>query len=289
MKLPDRLLLLLQRCIPARTLGNLFYVISRSRVVWFKNALTRGFVRLYSVNTEEAAAPVPDGYRSFNDFFTRDLKVDARPLCAAPGFACPADGRIAQMGYAAKGQLLQAKGMHFSAAALLGDTHLAARFDDAAFATIYLAPFNYHRVHMPLAGWLATSLFIPGKLYSVNARTAASLPQLYALNERLVCHFESDAGPFVVVLVGAMNVASISTAWDGEISASGHSGIERHRYSAEAAETPRLARGEYLGHFNMGSTVILLGPPGQLQWDTALQPGTPVQVGQSLGHCGPQS
>ncbi len=280
-KLTDRILLTLQNCLPARFMGACLYRLSRTEIDWLKNALIRSFSQLYAVNTAEAEFPVPDGYHSFNAFFSRSLRTNARPINTDPlQLIAPADGTVAQLGHASNGQLMQAKGINFSAADLLGDAKLAAELANCAYTTIYLAPYNYHRLHMPLDGRLEQTLFIPGLLYSVNARSTALVPGLYARNERLVCEFSSPTGRFAMVLVGAMNVASISTAWGGEIFPTADRRVQRHEYRNESG--PHLRRGEYMGHFNMGSTVVLLGPSSVLDWSTGLQVGSTVQVGQSM-------
>jgi phosphatidylserine decarboxylase len=280
--LTDRILVTLQRVLPARSIGRVIYHLTRSELRWLKNALITGFSWLYSVDTTEAEKPVPDGYRSFNEFFTRSLKTGARIMnTGASTFICPADGTIAQLGKATDGQLLQAKGIEFSASDLLADTSLASELADCHFATIYLAPYNYHRLHMPLDGVLEQTIFVPGLLYSVNARTAATVPNLYAVNERLVCQFNNQRGRFAMVLVGAMNVASISTAWSGEITPPANGEIQKQYFSG--TDTPTLSQGDYMGHFNMGSTIVLLGPSDMANWITELVPGTTVQVGQQLG------
>ncbi len=281
--LSNRLIVFLQRVVPARTIGRVIYKLSRNERRWFKDLFITCFCWLYCVNTSEAEKPIPSGYRHFNEFFTRKLKSAARPVdTQTNSCVSPADGTIAQLGYAQRNQLLQAKGMSFSMESLLGDTQMATEFIDCAYTTIYLAPYNYHRLHMPLTGILEKTLFIPGLLYSVNARTTASVPNLYAVNERLVCQFNSAYGRFAMVLVGAMNVASISTAWGGEIIPSGDDNIIRTDFT-DAATAPQLERGAYMGHFNMGSTIVLLAPPGKLDWDTSLQTGKLVQVGQCIG------
>jgi len=280
--LTDRILVILQRLIPARLIGRFIYHLTRSRIGWLKDALIRGFSWLYSVDTSEAEKSVPEGYQSFNEFFTRSLKPGSRNFhTGANDFICPADGTIAQLGKATAGRLLQAKGMEFAASDLLADEQLAAELADCHFATIYLAPYNYHRLHMPFDGTLEQTLFVPGLLYSVNARTTAAVPNLYAVNERLVCQFNSRRGRFAMVLVGAMNVASISTAWSGEISPAADGKVQRLPYSG--AEAPTLSQGAYMGHFNMGSTIVLLGPSGLDAWATGLDAGETVQVGQRLG------
>ena len=280
--LTDRILVTLQRALPARSIGRVIYHLTRSELRWVKNILITGFSWLYGVDTTEAEKPVPDGYRSFNEFFTRSLKTGARTMnIGADTFICPADGTMAQLGKATDGQLLQAKGIEFSAHDLLADADLAAELADCHFATIYLAPYNYHRLHMPLDGTLEQTIFVPGRLYSVNARTAATVPGLYAVNERLVCQFNSPRGRFAMVLVGAMNVASISTAWCGEITPPGNGEVQHQYFSG--TNIPKLSQGDYMGHFNMGSTVVLLGPHDMLSWGKEIVPGMTVQVGQKLG------
>jgi phosphatidylserine decarboxylase len=283
LSLTNRLLIQLQDRIPARRLGRLVYQLSRCEIRWIKNLLIRGFVWLYCVNKSEATERVPSGYKSFNAFFTRKLKGEVRSFDGRPGaIISPADGTVAQSGVARAGQLLQAKGMYFSGADLLGDTQLAEQLSDCAFSTIYLAPHNYHRLHMPIDGVLEQTFFIPGLLYSVNARTTASIANLYAVNERLVCHFRNEAGPFAMVLVGAMNVASITTAWGGEIMAGEDGGIIHTVYAGQA-DAPRYARGDYMGHFNLGSTVVFIAPTGDIDWLPVAAPGERIQVGQAIG------
>ena len=280
--LTDHLLVLLQRLLPARLIGRIIYHLTRSELGWLKNGLIWGFSRLYGVDTTEAEKPVPDGYSSFNDFFTRSLKDGARTMNAgANNLICPADGTIAQLGKATGGKLLQAKGMEFTASDLLADDILATELADCHFATIYLAPYNYHRLHMPLDGTLEKTAFVPGLLYSVNARTAATVPNLYAVNERLVCQFNGPHGRFAMVLVGAMNVASISTAWCGEIPPPADGKVQKQFFVG--VDPPHLCRGDYMGHFNMGSTIVLLGPRDLSSWAAELTLGKTVQVGQPLG------
>ncbi|MDJ0929137.1 MAG: archaetidylserine decarboxylase [Gammaproteobacteria bacterium] len=280
------LYILLQRLLPAFALGRFVHWLSRRRNPWLKNLLIRGFIRLYAVDTAEAERSVPDGYASFNDFFTRRLKTGARPVDPAPeALSCPADGRIHAAGQIRDGQLLQAKGMYFETAELCGDPSLAAAYSEGSFVTVYLAPYNYHRVHAPLSGTLRSMQYLPGARLAVNQTTAAAVPRLFSRNERLACHFDADWGPFTVVLVGALNVASISTAWAGEVLPL----APRHArsWSYPDASGPRLQRGDELGHFNLGSTVILLLPPDTIQLDAGLRDGETVRVGQRLGRLAP--
>ena len=276
------LYIFLQRLLPAFALGRFVHWLSRRRAPWLKNLLIRGFVRLYAVDTAEAELSVPDGYASFNDFFTRRLKPNARPIDPEPDvLSCPADGRVHAAGRMRDGQLLQAKGMYFDTAELCGDASLAAAFTDGSFVTVYLAPHNYHRVHAPLSGTLRAMQYLPGARLAVNQTTAAAVPRLFSRNERLVCHFDADWGPFAVVLVGALNVASISTSWAGELLPLAP---RRARlWSYPDASGPRLQRGDELGHFNLGSTVILLLPPAAIELDAELRAGQTVSVGERLG------
>ncbi|GIK33770.1 MAG: phosphatidylserine decarboxylase proenzyme [Gammaproteobacteria bacterium] len=279
----ESLFMALQYVLPARLLAWLVYRATRSQRPWFKDLLIRGFVRLYAVDSSEADAPVPSGYASFNAFFTRELRPGARPLDADPqAVLSPADGTIQQIGILRGDEILQVKGQYYSSTELLGgDAGRAGRYHDGCFVTIYLAPWNYHRVHMPLGGRVERMSHVPGELWSVNATTAARVPRLFARNERLVCHCSAPWGPFAVVLVGALNVGSISTAWAGEVLPRPGSG-SHWDYPPEVAAT-RLGRGATLGQFNMGSTVVLLLPPGVAQWRRGLAVGDCVRVGESLG------
>ena len=278
----NHIVAVLQRLIPARWLARAVYKLSRSQHPGIKNLLIRCFCRLYRVNTDEAAKAVPEEYRTFNEFFTRQLVPDARPVIDSPGMVCcPADGTIAQIGFAQDGVLIQAKGIDYRADNLLADAELATSLRNCAFVTIYLAPHNYHRVHMPIGGTLEQSTHIPGQLFSVNAATTATLNGLYVRNERLVCRFSRGLKNFAVVLVGAMNVGSFSTAWSGEITNTTGK-ISRHWYAADN-KPPQLSRGDYLGQFNLGSTVIFIAPPEHLRWADGLEAGALVRMGTALG------
>lgn len=283
-RISETLFMALQRALPARLLGRAVYAITRSRNRALKDLLIRGFTRLYDVNTAEAAQPVPGGYATFNDFFTRALVAGARPIDAEPGTVIsPADGRIQQIGPIRDELVLQVKGIEYRVADLLGDdTGAAAHYRDGTFVTIYLAPWNYHRVHVPVAGRITDMTHVPGELWSVNAITAARIPQLFARNERLVCHGEAGFGRFAVVLVGALNVGSISTAWAGEVLPRAERSMTRWRYDRSESATV-LRKGDVLGQFNMGSTVILLFPRGVVTWRTDLAAGDPVRVGAAIG------
>lgn len=271
----------LQYVLPHRLLSRLVYWATRSTWRPWKKWLISRVIRSYQVDMDQALDPDPDSYRSFNAFFTRELEPGARPMPAdARAVACPADGRISQIGAIADGRIFQAKGFDFSAAELLADDAAAEQYTSGHFVTVYLSPRDYHRVHMPLAGTLRQTAHIPGRLFSVAPFTVEAVPRLFARNERLVCHFDGDNGPFAVALVGAMLVSSIETVWSGLEVPPYASTVVRQSWRERAI---RLERGAELGRFNMGSTVILLLPPGRIVWDPGLGPAHPVLVGTRLG------
>ncbi len=277
----ERAFIGLQYLLPQHILSHLVGWIAESRIGFVRGVLIRAFLRHYPVDLAEAARPDADAYASFNDFFTRRLKPGARLPDPDPRAAlCPADGLLSQAGTIAGDTLLQAKDIDYSATALLGgDSPLAAEFAGGAFATIYLAPHNYHRVHMPLAGTLRTARFVPGDLFSVNAATAASVPGLFTRNERVVCLFDTAVGPMAVVLVGALFVGSMSLAWSDRV---GPQGGRRVRELPVHDPIIALDRGAELGWFNMGSTVIVLfGPKGPALVEH-LVPGRALRVGERL-------
>lgn len=281
--------LALQYLLPHHALSRLVYRATRWTFAPWKNFLIAAVVKRYGVDMGEAAQPDPRAYPSFNAFFTRALKDGARGAPADPrAVACPADGAISQAGAIRAGRILQAKGVDFSVAELIGDDIEAQKYADGRFVTVYLSPRDYHRVHMPLAGTLRETVHIPGRLFSVAPFTVAGVPRLFARNERLVCHFDGEHGAFAVVLVGAMLVSSIETVWSGE-----ETPVPRAR-GAAAPDAGAVARKDWrdrhirlercaeLGRFNMGSTVILLlSMPISL--DTAVTCGRSVRSGQALG------
>lgn len=269
-----------QHIVPQHLLSRLTGGLARAkRPAWLKNSLIKLFVRQFSVDMSEAAEPEPTAYESFNEFFTRPLKEGARPLANA-GILCPADGAISQIGVIERDQLLQAKGRSYSTADLLGgDRLLAGHFQGGNFATIYLSPKDYHRVHMPMDGRLVSTHYVPGDLFSVNGTTAEGVENLFARNERLVCHFETEAGPMAMVLVGAMIVAGIGTVWGGEVQA--HA---RDPVFEDFRDRPvELSKGQEMGRFMLGSTVILLFGQDSMAWDAHYQAGTPTRMGEGLG------
>jgi len=282
-----RLFVTLQKLLPRYWMTRIVYRLARIRVPAVKNFLIRRFVAAYAVDISEACHAVPDGYATFNDFFTRELRDNARPVDPAGDSLCsPVDGTLSASGDIREGQLFQAKGKSYSLTDLLAvDVDDARVFADGSFATIYLAPYNYHRVHAPFDGRLTGMHYVPGDLYSVNRATVQFLPGLFARNERLVCHFRTPHGPAAVILVGALNVGSITTPWTGEIRPRSDGMVETLPVSDDAAA--ELARGDLLGWFNMGSTVILLLPPGTTAWDESLAEGRSLYVGQRIGRFGP--
>jgi len=279
-----RLFVALQYLLPHHLLCRVVYRLTRCQTRWFKNLLIRAFMRGYAPEMADALEPEPLRYRSFNAFFTRALRADARPADPdARRIVSPCDGTLSIAGAAHGNLLIQAKAHRFTLEALLAaESDWAARLSGGLYATLYLAPYNYHRVHMPMAGRLSAAWHVPGRLFSVNGGTVARVPRLFARNERIVCAFESDHGPFVVVLVGALFVGSMSTVWHGQVTPSRARSGPRRLEPGTGADL-RQARGAELGMFNMGSTVIVLLPPGRAHWDQALQPGVRVRVGQGLG------
>jgi phosphatidylserine decarboxylase len=289
MSFTDRLFAALQRVLPHHALSALMYRVTRIGWRPFKNAFIRVFCRLYRVDLQQAERGSAEDYRHFNDFFTRALKAGARPLVSDPAaLACPVDGCVSQLGAIRDQALLQAKDHDFSLTDLLGGDHrLAETYRDGLFATIYLSPRDYHRIHMPLDGSLRGMLHVPGRLFSVNAATTRALPGLFARNERLICLFENrDIGPFCVILVGALFVASMQTVWAGEVTPRNNGG-EIGRWDYRGDQQLQLARGTELGRFNMGSTVILLLPRGSAAWHDELRADQTVRMGQDIGRITP--
>jgi phosphatidylserine decarboxylase len=278
-----RLFVALQYLLPHHFISRLAYRITRSRVPLVKNALIRSFVSNFHPDMSEAEQPDPLQYESFNAFFTRALRAQARPPDPDPAVLdSPVDGAVSQIGRLDGPWLVQAKGHAYTLESLLAaDLSWAARFRGGAFAALYLAPFNYHRVHMPLRGALRAAWYVPGQLFSVNATTTAGVPGLFARNERVVCVFGHEALTFAVVLVGALLVGSIATVWHGEVTPRAVRGCADLPLDASRAAL-NLEKGAELGRFNMGSTVILLLPPGSGEWLPGLAPGSSVRVGQAL-------
>lgn len=277
----DHLKTLWQYPLPQHALSRLVYWLTRLRNRPIKNWMIGAFVRRFEVDLSEAAQTDPAAYPSFNAFFTRALRTDARPIDAEPeAVVCPADAHISQIGSLKNNSIIQAKDRDFTAGALLGDPASAERFANGEFVTLYLSPRDYHRVHMPVDGSLRHMRHIPGRLFSVNPPTVRSVPQLFARNERVVSFFETPAGAMALVLVGALNVGSIETAWAGELTPARGKWIRDWNY--EPGEI-QLRKGVEAGRFNMGSTVILLFSRGRVLWAPALGEDSRVRVGERLG------
>ena len=271
--------------LPHHLLSRLVGLATRQRRSWIRRPLIRWFIRRYGVDLTEARTPDPEAYTDFQHFFTRELRSGARPLCPGPHtLASPADGRLSQTGPLDGAQPVLAKGAGFGLTDLLGGSpERAAPFRDGTFATIYLAPRDYHRVHMPLDGTLREMVHIPGRAFSVNPVTTTHIPGLFARNERVVARFDTEAGPMAMVLVGAMLVATIDTAWAGTITPPRGRRVRQWTYPAGNEPAPSLAKGEEMGRFNLGSTVILLFGAERVRWGDDLVAGAPVRMGQCLG------
>lgn len=278
----ERLFVGLQTVLPQHLLSRVIHGLTRLPGGPMTQLAVDAFVRAHGVDLQDTAQPAQRPYRTFNAFFTRALRPDARPLDPRPeAVLAPVDGRISEIGNLRGRHLLQAKGHTFDVQALLGgDASLAATFSDGAFATLYLAPQDYHRVHMPLTGTLRDAFHVPGRLFSVNAVTANRVPRLYARNERVVALFETAAGPMAVVLVGAIFVGSIETVWQGVVTPPRGRTLRRLPVPTPA---PTLTRGAELGRFNMGSTVVMLLPTGRVAWLAERRAGQPLRMGNALG------
>ncbi len=275
----ERLFVQLQHLLPKLLITRLLGMFARRRCGALTQWAIRRFIARYNVNMAEAVQTEPGAYATFNDFFTRALRPGARPLATAR-LVCPVDGAISQFGRIERDQIFQAKGKSFSSSALLaGNEALARRFDDGLFATLYLSPRDYHRIHMPCDGRLVSMRYVPGELYSVNPATARAIDALFARNERVVCEFDSPHGPFALVLVGATIVGSIATAWHGVVNPPRSPSV-RHWDYRDSNIT--LKQGEEMGRFLLGSTVVLLFPQGPLQFNPDWAPTRAVHLGEAM-------
>ncbi|MGC3872597.1 archaetidylserine decarboxylase [Halomonas sp. GXIMD04776] len=273
----DKLFSLIQYPLPHHLISRLSGLVADSRAAWFKDPFIKWFIRRYGVDMSQAQEPDPTAYNCFNDFFTRALRDDARPI--GDGMVSPADGFLSQFGDVEHGTLIQAKGQRYSVTSLLGgDTRRANPFRQGSFATVYLSPKDYHRVHMPVTGTLREMTYVPGRLFSVNLATADQVPRLFARNERLVCIFDTEFGPLAMVLVGAMIVAAIETVWAGQITPR-----SKHIQTTRFDKPITLAKGAEMGRFKLGSTVILcFGQNVDFRNDLGID-DSPVSMGQTLG------
>ena len=278
----DRLAVLPQYLLPKQALTLLAGKLASAQAGSMTTSVINWFVRRYGVNMAEAANPDTSAYKSFNEFFTRPLKAGARPLADAD-FLCPVDGAISQFGPIERDQIFQAKGHSYSTTALVGgDRELAAQFENGSFATLYLSPRDYHRIHMPLDGRLTRMIHVPGELFSVNPTTARGVPGLFARNERVVCVFDSAAGPFVLTLVGATIVGSMATVWHGQVNPPRPGVVREWRYDENSAVN--LKKGEEMGRFLLGSTVVMLFPKNTLSFNPAWAPGGALRMGEAMGN-----
>jgi len=277
----DRTAVLPQYLFPKHAMTVFAGLVANGRWGGITTAIIRRFVRKYRVDMSEAANPDIASYDSFNAFFTRALREGVRPLSEAT-YICPVDGALSQFGPIEQDQIFQAKGHYYSTAALVGgDAKLAAQFQNGSFATIYLSPRDYHRIHMPCDGRLTRMIYIPGTLFSVNPTTARGVPGLFARNERVVCVFDSDNGPFVLTLVGATIVGSMATVWHGVVNPPRTKQVREWTYAPGEVS---LKKGEEMGRFLLGSTVVLLFPENTLGFQQEWEAARPVRLGETLGH-----
>jgi len=274
----------LQHLLPQHGISRLVLGATRSRNPAFKNLLIRLFMRGFRPDMRDAVETEPTAYASFNEFFTRALRPGARPVDPDPrAIVSPVDGTVSEAGTLSADRLLQAKGHEYSLRALLaGNAAWERSFVGGTFATIYLAPYNYHRIHMPLAGELRESFYVKGRLFSVNRTTAQLVPGLFSRNERVVCGFDSAGMPWGLVLVGALNVGSMGTVWHGDITPRGYRKVTALPVTDVLAPTT-LDKAAEMGRFNMGSTVILLFPPRAVEWQASLAAGRVLRMGERIG------
>jgi phosphatidylserine decarboxylase len=276
----DRSAVLPQYFYPKRALTAFAGFVAGNPWGFVTTRIIRRFIRRYGVNMAEAVNPDPASYATFNDFFTRALRPELRPLAHAP-YICPVDGAISQFGAINRDQIFQAKGHSYSTSALVaGDAALAEQFQDGSFATLYLSPRDYHRIHMPCGGRLKRMIYVPGELFSVNPVTARGVPGLFARNERVVSVFDTAHGPMVLVLVGATVVGSMATVWHGVVNPPRTRDVREWRYDDQ---TVQLKQGEEMGRFLLGSTVVMLWPKGQIRFNPDWLPGRTVRLGEEMG------
>ncbi len=270
-----------QYVLPKHLLSRLVGRLAESRTIWLKNAFISWFAKKYQVDMSEAEIPELKDFACFNDFFTRALKADARPLDDSCHIISPVDGEVSQIGAIASDAIMQAKGHDYSLSRLLGNDEMAAEYQNGAFATLYLSPKDYHRIHCPVDAQMTGMTYIPGDLFSVNHMTARTIPNLFARNERLVVYLETAQGPMAMVFVGATIVASIETVWAGIITPPVGPAIHHWSYSEQAIH---FKQGDELGRFKLGSTVIMVAPPEAIVWQESLATGSPLRMGQGIAN-----
>ena len=280
----DRLAVLPQYLLPKKAITSFAGLVAGSAMGGLTTAIIRRFIRRYDVDMAEAANPDPASYPTFNEFFTRALKDGVRPLAAAD-WVCPVDGAISQFGAIERDQIFQAKGHRYSTQALLGgDTALAAQFEHGHFATLYLSPRDYHRIHMPCDGTLTRMIHVPGELFSVNPTTARGVPGLFARNERVVCVFDTAHGPMALVLVGATIVGSMATVWHGVVNPPRRPKVHEWHYEGQGIA---LKQGAEMGRFLLGSTVVMLWPHGPQRFNPDWGPARQIRLGEKMASSNP--
>lgn len=277
-----KIIVFIHTIIPHHLLSRFVGMLAHSKTPWVKNTFIKWFVKAYSVDMSAAITTDPREYKSFNDFFTRQLKPDQRPIDQAQdSIVSPVDGAISQLGVVEDGQLIQAKGLNYQVVQLLGgDKKHADQYRNGRFMTLYLAPKDYHRVHMPVSGTLEEMVYVPGRIFSVNKTSTEHVPNLFARNERVVCRFRTEFGMMTLVLVGAMIVASIKTVWEGVVAPNKSQAIKRWEYPERKIH---LEKGEEMGCFQLGSTVIVLFETNA-NWDPKCENDTEVKMGQKIGY-----
>lgn len=268
-------------CFPQKCLTRLLGSFAECEVTWFKNLFIQSFIKLYPVNMAEAIEANPKQYRNFNDFFTRQIRTELRPVAmAADAIISPVDGIISQYGAIKEGQIFQAKGKSYSLSSLLADdAKMISAFTNGRFITLYLAPYHYHRIHMPYQGQLQQMTYVPGKLFPVNQRSVSQTENLFARNERVINFFKTDFGSMAVIMVGALNVGSMTVKWHGQVTPPYGTRVSSWQYDDKS-----ISRGEEIGYFKMGSTVILLFPDNGMEFEQALKAEHELKFGEIIAH-----
>jgi len=279
----DKIFAFIQMLLPHHFLSSIMYKITRIEIKWFKNFFITKFIGMYDVDMSQAQNETVQNFKCFNEFFTRPLKPEARPIAEGEKtILSPVDGTVSEIGRIKNGQIFQAKGKNYSLETLVGGSPERAQFyEDGYFATLYLSPRDYHRIHMPISGRIREMVHVPGRLFSVSPSTARSVNSLFARNERVVAGFSTDAGPMAMILVGAIFVSSMETVWAGTITPP--NGKNLRQWSYDTQDPINLERADEMGRFNMGSTVILLFSKDSIQWEEYLKCGTKIQFGEKIG------
>ena len=282
----DRLRVQPQYFIPQHFITSLVYRISRCEIPWFKNNLIKLFIRVFDVDMSLASDPDPESYASFNSFFTRELSAKARPIrLDNQSILCPVDGAVSQVSLIDQNNntdtIIQAKGKSYTLKDLLVKDRLVKIFSGGAFATLYLSPKDYHRIHMPMSGQLSRMIYVPGHLFAVNSHTVRAVDLVFARNERVINIFNTDIGPMAMVMVGALNVSSMETVWAGQITPAKNRDINDTKYLDDEVQ---LKQGQEMGRFNMGSTVILLFPKDVIEWTAGMVAEKHIVMGENIAH-----